>query len=92
MLFLIVPFVFTGCHRKNNRMNERQVQADSSFSQLAGEYLTGYFDWRPEYAVSMGLHQYDGKLSDLSKPSLDNELDTTQNVSVNNWPGRIRPF
>ncbi len=75
MLFLTVPLVFTGCHRKNNRMDEKQERADSSFSQLAGEYLTGYFDWRPEYAVFMGLHQYDGKLSDLSKPSLDNELE-----------------
>jgi len=57
MLFLTVPLVFMGCHGKNKRMDEKQVKADSAFSQLAGEYLTGYFDWRPEYAVSMGLHQ-----------------------------------
>ncbi len=75
LLFLIVPFIVSGCHGKQKKMNEKQVLADSSFSQLAREYLTGYLDWRPEYAVSLGLHQYDGRLSDLSKPSIDKELE-----------------
>jgi uncharacterized protein (DUF885 family) len=74
-LFLIVPFILSGCNGKNNLMNEKQVLVDSSFSQLAREYLTGYLLWRPEYAVSLGLHQYDGKMSDLSKSSIDKELE-----------------
>lgn len=75
LFFLIVPFIASGCHGKHKKMNDKQVLADSSFNRLSGEYLTGYFDWRPENAVSMGLHKYDGKMSDLSNPSIENELE-----------------
>jgi uncharacterized protein (DUF885 family) len=82
LFFLIVPFVLSGCHGKQIKMIEKQSLADSSFSQLAREYLTGYLDWRPEYAVALGLHQYDGKMSDLSKPSIDKELERLKKYSL----------
>lgn len=52
-----------------------RMSADSSFSLLGKEYLKGFFDWRPEYAVALGLHDYDGKSSDWSKASIDGELE-----------------
>jgi hypothetical protein len=72
-LFLIVPFILSGCHKKN-KTYEKQAFADTSFSQLSRDFISGYIDWRPEYGVYLGLHKYDGRLSDLSKPSLDKEL------------------
>jgi uncharacterized protein (DUF885 family) len=75
LIFLIFPVILGGCNGKQNKMNEKQARADSSFSQLAREYLSGYFGWRPEYAVALGLHQYDGRMSDLSQPSIDKELE-----------------
>jgi uncharacterized protein (DUF885 family) len=74
LIFLIVLFVLSGCNGKHDKMNAKQALADSSFSRLTREYLTGYFDWRPEYGASLGLHQYDGRMSDLSKPSIDREM------------------
>ena len=47
---------------------------DAAFERLADEYLTGYLRWRPETGTALGFHEYDGKVTDLSKASLDIEL------------------
>jgi uncharacterized protein (DUF885 family) len=47
---------------------------DAAFNQLADEYLTGYLAWRPVGAIQLGCHEYDGKLTDYSRPSIDGEL------------------
>jgi uncharacterized protein (DUF885 family) len=44
--------------------------AQSSFGGLSDEFLDGYFAARPSLAVSLGLHKYDGRLSDLSAPAI----------------------
>jgi uncharacterized protein (DUF885 family) len=48
--------------------------ADRVFSQLADEYITGYLAWRPQTGTTLGLHQYDGKVTDFSKASFAAEL------------------
>ena len=48
---------------------------DSGFALLADEYLQGYFNWRPQTAVALGLHEYDGKLENLSEASIEAERD-----------------
>jgi uncharacterized protein (DUF885 family) len=48
--------------------------ADSAFSQVADSYLQGWLDWRPQTAVSLGFHQYDDRVTDFSKTSMDGEL------------------
>jgi len=30
---------------------------DGEFNLIAEEYLQGYFNWRPQTAVSLGLHE-----------------------------------
>ncbi|MES1218575.1 MAG: DUF885 domain-containing protein [Bacteroidota bacterium] len=62
-----------GC--KNNDKNTASGNSDSTFQQLSDEFLKGYLDWRPLQAVSLGFHEYDGKVIDYSKASLDNELN-----------------
>jgi len=46
---------------------------DTEFDKLADEYLAGYFAWRPQLGTYLGLHQYDGKLKDYSKSSIEAE-------------------
>ena len=48
--------------------------ADASFGKLADEFIAGYLAWRPQMGTSLGLHEYDGKVTDYSRPSLDAEL------------------
>jgi uncharacterized protein (DUF885 family) len=36
--------------------------------------LTGYLAWRPQEAMQLGFHEFDGKMTDFSKASIDGEL------------------
>jgi uncharacterized protein (DUF885 family) len=52
----------------------RGQDPDAAFAKLADEYLQGYLEWRPQLGTALGFHQYDGKITDYSKASLDAEL------------------
>ncbi|SPE55098.1 exported hypothetical protein [Verrucomicrobia bacterium] len=47
---------------------------DAAFKRLTDDYLTGYLAWRPQLGTSLGLHEYDGKVTDLSRASIEAEL------------------
>jgi uncharacterized protein (DUF885 family) len=47
---------------------------DAAFERLAEEYLHGHLAWRPALGVSLGLHDYDGRITDFSPASLAAEL------------------
>lgn len=67
-LFLIV----CSC---NQAVKEKQPgDADGTFLQTSEDYLTGWLAWRPETAVNLGFHEYDGKLTDMGKASIETEL------------------
>jgi uncharacterized protein (DUF885 family) len=48
--------------------------ADSEYEAVAEEYLKGYFAARPLQGTALGLHEYDGKITDYSRLALDAEL------------------
>jgi uncharacterized protein (DUF885 family) len=48
--------------------------ADEAFQKLGDDFLNGYLAWRPQLAVGLGFHEYDGKVTDFSKASLEAEL------------------
>ena len=52
--------------------------SDAAFTKLAEDYLQGYLAWRPQTGTTLGFHQYDGKITDFSQPSLDAELARLQ--------------
>ena len=47
---------------------------DSEYEAIAEEFIKGYFAARPLLATAMGLHEYDGKITDYSRLALDAEL------------------
>ena len=49
-------------------------EEDAAFDRLADDFITRYLDWRPAEGVSLGLHEYDGRVTDFSRRSLDTEL------------------
>ena len=53
-------------------------QADAALDRFANEFIAGFLAWRPAEGVSLGLHQYDGQVTDFSRPSLDAELARLQ--------------
>ena len=65
ILLLVITFTFFGCNKKDK---------NDAFEKLSEDYLKGYLDWRPQSGVSLGLHEYDGKIADYSKKSIDTEI------------------
>jgi uncharacterized protein (DUF885 family) len=52
--------------------------SDAEFTKLADEFLAGYFTWRPLAGTAAGLHEYDGKITDYGRASLEGELRRLQ--------------
>jgi uncharacterized protein (DUF885 family) len=50
------------------------LQPDAEYEAIAEEYIKGYFAARPLLGTSLGLHEYDGRISDYSRLALDAEL------------------
>src|SRR6266446_8900471 len=48
--------------------------ADAEYEAVAEEYIKGYFAARPLQGTALGLHEYDGKITDHSRLALDAEL------------------
>src|SRR4030095_16409762 len=48
--------------------------ADAEYWAVADEYIKGYFAARPLEGTALGLHEYDGKITDYSRLALDAEL------------------
>ena len=48
---------------------------DAAFTRLADEFLAGYLAWRPQTGTTLGLHEYDGKVTDFGAASVAAELD-----------------
>ena len=70
LLLIATTFTFIGCQNKD----KNAASGDAAFIKLSEEFLDGYLGWRPQYGVSLGYHQYDGKITDYSKTSLDAEV------------------
>ena len=45
-------------------------KVEAQFARLAEDYIDGYLAWNPEEATSLGLHTYDGRVSDYSADAL----------------------
>jgi uncharacterized protein (DUF885 family) len=48
--------------------------ADSEYEAVAEEYIKGYLAAHPLEGTGLGLHEYDGKITDYSRLALDAEL------------------
>jgi uncharacterized protein (DUF885 family) len=60
---------------------------DQEYEAVAEEFIKGYFAARPLLGTSMGLHEYDGKISDYSRLALDAELSR-----LRRFEDRLRKF
>lgn len=70
LLFIaILTLVIVSCNLKGN-----SGSGDAAFEKLSEEYLKGYLAWRPQTGTYLGLHEYDGKITDYSMASINAEL------------------
>src|SRR5436309_3335605 len=71
-VLISLPFIFIGCNTVDKNTNSAN-DVDKAFQQVSDEFLQGYLNWRPQAAVALCFHEYDGKIADFSKVSLDAE-------------------
>ncbi len=69
---LLVIVALGGC--TTGRDGISSWDADRAFAKLAEEFTKGYLKWRPAAGTSLGLHEYDGRITGLSKNSIDSEV------------------
>jgi uncharacterized protein (DUF885 family) len=72
-LLLLIPFLLAGCARFSTSPTG-ETETDAAFKRLASDYIAGYLVWRPQLGTALGLHEYDGGITDFRKASLDAEL------------------
>ena len=70
LLLFVSTFAFISC----NKTDKNAISGDVAFEKLSEEFINGYLAWRPQSGVSLGYHQYDGKIADYSKASIDSEI------------------
>src|SRR5688572_6292096 len=55
---------------EQRNIKPKRTPEDRTYQQVADEFLEGYFNWRPQTAVSLGFHEYDGRPNDYGPLSL----------------------
>ena len=76
----LLAIIMTACNNNNNDNNKNTNaprdpnRSNEAFKNIADSFIKGYLSWRPQAAVALGFHEYDGKVTDYSKASLDSEL------------------
>ncbi len=71
-LLLLIPLLLASCARFSSSAPENDAEA--TFQRLAADYIAGYLVWRPLLGTSLGLHEYDGGITDYRQASLQGEL------------------
>jgi uncharacterized protein (DUF885 family) len=75
IVFVILSaLLLAGCTGTGPNATGPSADANAAFARLADDYVGGYLAWRPGAGTSLGLHQYDGKVTDFSQASRDGEL------------------
>ena len=62
-------------------------EADVDFDKVADEFIRGYFAARPLAGTAIGLHEYDGKVSDYTRLAIDAEI-----ARLKRFDQRLRQF
>ncbi|TAL06522.1 MAG: DUF885 family protein, partial [Verrucomicrobia bacterium] len=74
ILGAFVALVCAGCSMIRKSDVGTSAKGDAQFARLADEFIAGYLAWRPATGTTLGLHEYDGKLTDASRASITAEL------------------
>jgi uncharacterized protein (DUF885 family) len=69
--WVVLGLLLAGCA---SGPREKQSDADREFAKFSDTFIKSYLQWRPAMGTSLGLHEYDGRLSDLSEASIDAEV------------------
>ncbi len=76
-----------GCSSPQQSDPAAVAKADAEFHKLSDEFVAGYLAWRPGLGVSLGLHEYDGRVTDFSRASI-----RLEHVRLRQFDQRVATF
>ena len=62
--WFLLMLLLAGCAQPRPEPTAARTEADQRLFRISEEYLNGYLAWRPQTGTALGLHQYDGQLTD----------------------------
>lgn len=68
-LVLMVLGLMTVSAAESDRLSTERPPSQE-VARLVAEFTKGYLDWRPLQGTQLGLHEYDGRITDFSRASL----------------------
>jgi uncharacterized protein (DUF885 family) len=71
---LLLAVLLASCATSPQTGSVNMNDGDSELRELADGYLAGYLAWRPQIGTGLGLHEYDGKVTDYGRASIRAEL------------------
>jgi uncharacterized protein (DUF885 family) len=74
MVFSFILFLVGLCLFPENIRGFAAETEDGEYEAVAEEYIKGYLGAHPLEGTALGLHEYDGKITDYSRLALDAEL------------------
>lgn len=69
-----LALLLAGCTASDSGPAAGKKEGDAAFNAIADEYIRGFLAWRPQTGTALGLHEYDGKVTDFSASSIAGEL------------------
>lgn len=78
--------LLAGCARLD--LSTTTGSVDAEFARVTDEFLSGYLAWRPQSGTALGLHEYDGRITDFGRASLAAERARLERFDrvLNRWP------
>src|SRR5215471_4979415 len=69
---LLLLILCSSCHAE--RRSEKQSQG-SAMPAFVDDYFDALFEWNPTTATFIGFHQYDSKIEDFSRASVQRRIE-----------------
>src|SRR5262245_66270115 len=66
-VYILVFLLAVSCQSKQTE--------GSAMSSFVDEYFDALFEWSPSTATSIGFHQYDSKIEDLSQAAINGRIE-----------------
>jgi len=74
ILSLFIGTIILASCNNTPKQSTEAGSGDKAFQDISDSFLEGYLKWRPQASVALGFHEYDGKMTDLSKESIAAEV------------------
>ena len=71
LAYALIALSLAGCA---SEQPSNDSDANKAFAKFTDDFIKSYLNWRPGMGTSLGWHEYDGRVTDLSSASINAEV------------------